>query len=73
MDDGKVGTEARENPLDIAGDVIAKRMKLATLSGRDAVIFFLVHKHHWTLDFTRRLSDNDLAFLTDNIYDDSWA
>jgi hypothetical protein len=53
--------------LDMAGSILARKLELATLRGRDAVIFYLVHKYHWTLDFARGLSDDDLEFLTDHV------
>jgi len=67
MVDGQDGTESEKDWLDVAGGILAGKLNLATLRGRDAVIFYLVDKHHWTLDATRKLSDNDLEFLTDHI------
>ena len=71
MVDGQVGTESCRTPLEITGKIVACHMKLATLSGRDAVILYLVNKHHWTLEATRKLSDADLEFLTDHVRGES--
>lgn len=67
MDDDNSRTDYEGPWLDMAGSILARKLRLATLRGRDAVIFYLVDKHHWTLDFARGLSDDDLEFLTDHV------
>jgi hypothetical protein len=45
------------------GDRIAGREGYTGLSGMDAVHRYLVERYHWTLDYVRDLSVDDLTIL----------
>jgi len=53
----------REWNLDIFGDVLNQKEKLECDDPRDAIAFYLVKKHGWTLDYCRRLNHEDLEVL----------
>jgi hypothetical protein len=45
------------------GDRIAGREGYAGIGGMDAVYRYLVERYHWTLDYVRNLSHDDLTIL----------
>lgn len=55
----------RKTDILAIGDQIAKQQGYKTLRGMDAVVRYLVDKHHWLPADIRRLTANELALLLD--------
>ena len=49
--------------LDLFGDEIAKRQHYKTLTGLDALHYYLIQKHHWLPSQVQSLNWKDLRFL----------
>lgn len=49
--------------LEKSGDRLAKKMKWRKLDGFEAIVRFLVDKHHWFPEDVRRLTTEELDLL----------
>ncbi|HHX8360953.1 TPA: hypothetical protein ACVOZA_000009 [Vibrio alginolyticus] len=58
----KVGTDLAFS-LDVFGDFLAEREGYKSLSGMDAVYFYLVHKFHWLPSVVKSMTVDDLRFI----------
>jgi hypothetical protein len=48
--------------LYLIGDQLAKRENYKSLSGIEAVQYYLIQKHHWQLSQVRAMDVEDIAF-----------
>ena len=55
-------SEITHRLLDQIGDKLAEREGYSTHSGIDAVLYYLMQKHHWMPSQVRSMTLNDLHF-----------
>ena len=49
--------------LDVFGDALAKREGYKSLTGLDAIHFYLIHKFNWLPSTVRSMSHSDVRFV----------
>ena len=54
---------ANEDEIETLGTIIAQCFDYQNHKGRPAIHWYLIERYHWTLEYVRSLSDDDLSFL----------